>query len=171
MNATISTSMTICERVARAGGAVELERAVVGEHERGDVADDERADLDVPDAGGADDAVVDVESGAAEQVRAVAERVVGQPPQVLAVVGQQREVVGDEVAGGDRDQRVARSARASCAPRRRRPAAACPRMPSAQIAPTIATATAARRRTRARARARATARVAEEASAGPARGR
>ena len=59
VNATIRTSMTTCERVACARRAVELERAVVGEHQRGDVADDERADLDVPDAGGADDAVVD----------------------------------------------------------------------------------------------------------------
>ncbi len=55
-----------------------------------------------------------------KQVRAVAERVAQQPPQVLAVVGQQREVVGDEVARGDRDQRVRERARelapASCPP-------------------------------------------------------
>ena len=76
-----------------------------------------------------------------KQVRAVAERVAGQPPQVLAVVGQQREVVGDEVAGGDRDQRVRERARER-APVRRRRRRRIPRMPSVQIAPTISTAPA-----------------------------
>ena len=49
MNATISASIQSASASRRAG-AVELERAVVREHEPGDVADDERDDLDVPDA-------------------------------------------------------------------------------------------------------------------------
>ena len=106
MKHTISTSMTICERVAAAAVAVERERAVVAEHERRHVADDERADLDVPDGGRRDDGVVDAAVGGAEQVAAVAERVGGQAPDVLPVVGEQREVVRDDVGGGDRHERV-----------------------------------------------------------------
>ena len=45
----------------------------------------------------------------------------GQPPQVLPVVGQQREVVRDDVGGGDRDQRVRERARELAARRRAGP--------------------------------------------------
>ena len=63
--------------------------------------------------------------GAAEQVAAVAERVGGQTPDVLAVVGEQREVVRDDVGGGDRHERV-REREAELAARHRLPQPALP---------------------------------------------
>ena len=76
-----------------------------------------------------DDAVVDRRARAAEQVAAVAERVGREPHEVLAVVGEQREVVRDDVGGEDRDQRVRElergrrggSVRSRGMPRARRP--------------------------------------------------
>ena len=109
----------------RAVAPVQHERAVVREHQRRHVTEHERRDLHVPDRRRRDDAVVDARAGAAEQVRAVAERVGCQPREVLAVVGEQREVVRDDVGREDRCERVrqlaAPAARAPrSAPRRRR---------------------------------------------------
>lgn len=47
----------------------------MGEHQAGDVAANERHDLDVPDRGGADRGVVDAAARGAEVVGAVAERI------------------------------------------------------------------------------------------------
>ena len=51
--------MTTCERVAAFAIPVERQRAVVAEHEPGDVPGHERGDLDVPDRRRGDDGVVD----------------------------------------------------------------------------------------------------------------
>ena len=94
-----------------------------------------------------------LDAGAAEQVAAVAERVGGEPPQVLAVVGQQREVVGDEVGGGDRDQRVHEAPRRARARESRRPSRGIPLTPARpDRASRRRSRSAGRRRTRARAR-------------------
>ena len=79
----------------------------MGEGQAGDVADDEGADLDVPDRVGADDAEVDAGGGAEEVGRRGAQRVGEQVGELgLLLEDEEAEVVGDEVGEGDRDQRV-----------------------------------------------------------------
>ena len=74
-------------RGARLG--VEHQGAVVCQYETANVARDEDADLDVPDRGRTDDAVVDRAAGGAEQVPAPAERVREQVRDRLSIVDEQ----------------------------------------------------------------------------------
>ena len=75
------------------------------ERQTAGVPEDERRDLDVPDAVGPDDAVVDRPVGGAEDVAAVAERVGDEIEGRLPLVGERREVVGVYVGQGDLDVR------------------------------------------------------------------
>ena len=80
----------------------------MGEGEADHVADDEGADLDVPDRVRAEDLEVDAPGGGAEEVGGRgAERVGEQVGELrLLLEDEEAEVVGDEVGEGDRDQRV-----------------------------------------------------------------
>ena len=109
VNATITASIQYCDRVARRVLEHD-ERAVVRQDQAGDVAEHERADLHVPDAVGRDDRVVDRVVAVPKMSQPSPERVRRQERHRLALVGQQREVVGEHVRERDRDERVARSA-------------------------------------------------------------
>ena len=97
--------------MARRWSCVRRERAVVREHQAADVAGDERDDLDGPDHPGRQQRVVHRDRRGPEDVRAVAERVGGERGERLALEGDEREVVRDDVGDRDRHERV-REARA-----------------------------------------------------------
>lgn len=70
----------------------------------GDVAEDDGVDLDLRDEGGSGEVVVDTVAGGAEQVQSRPEGVAGEDERGLALQDEEREVVGEGVAEGDRQQ-------------------------------------------------------------------
>ena len=100
MNITITTSMTTWDALRPAG----CHRPAAPGHvpaRAGDVTDTSAATWTNQMFVADDDRVVHPVARRAEDVRAAAQRIGHERPHGLPVVGERREVVGDEISGGD----------------------------------------------------------------------